>query len=68
MEEMVGQLLRDELVTTSKLVADQAQQDPVHGAKVVQVAWVIHLLVELDVGSLNLPELFVATVDAALDQ
>ena len=64
---MVGQLVGDELVPPSKLVAHQAQQDPVNGAEVVQVAGVVHLLVQLHVER-NLPELLVASADAAFHQ
>ena len=46
---MVGELVCDELVPPGELLAGEAEQDAVHGAEVVQVAGVVHLLVQLHV-------------------
>ena len=64
---MVGQLVRNELVPPGQLLAGETQQDPVHGAEVVQVARVVHLLVQLHVEG-HLAELLVAPVNAPLHQ
>ena len=54
LKQMVGELVCDELVPPGQLLAGEPQQDPVHGAEVVQVAGVVHLLVQLHVVYLNL--------------
>ena len=51
---MVGELVCDELVPQGQLLAGEPQHDPVPGAEVVQVAGVVHLLVQLHVVYLNL--------------
>ena len=65
LEQMVGQLVSDELVPTCQLLTDEAQEDPVNRPEVVEVAGVVHLLVELNV-EWDLAELFVASVNAPL--
>ena len=49
LEEMVCELVCDELVPPGELLAGEAEQDAVHRAEVVQVARVVHLLVQLHV-------------------
>ena len=46
---MVSELVCDELVPPGELLAGEAEQDAVHRAEVVQVARVVHLLVQLHV-------------------
>ena len=64
---MVGQLVCDELVPPGELLAGEPEQDPVHGAEVVKVARVVHLLVQLHVEG-HLAELLVTPVNAPLYQ
>ena len=67
LKQMVGELVCDELVPPGQLLAGEPQQDPVHGAEVVQVAGVVHLLVQLHVEG-HLAELLVTPVNAPLHQ
>ena len=64
---MVGQLVSDELVPPGKFLAGEPKQDPVHGAEVVKVARVVHLLVQLHIEG-HLAELLVTPVNAPLHQ
>ena len=64
---MVGQLVCDELIPPGELLAGEPEQDPVHGAEVVKVARVVHLLVQLHVKG-HLAELLVTPVNAPLHQ
>ena len=64
---MVGQLVCDELVPPGELLAGEPEQDPVHGAEVVKVARIVHLLVQLHVEG-HLAELLVTPVNAPLHQ
>ena len=64
---MVGQLVCDELVPPGELLAGEPEQDPVHGAEVVKVARVVHLLVQLHIEG-HLAELLVTPVNAPLHQ
>ena len=64
LKQMVGELVCDELVPPGQLLAGEPQQDPVHGAEVVQVAGVVHLLVQLHVEG-HLAELLVTPVNCS---
>ena len=64
---MVGQLVCDELVPPGEFLAGEPEQDPVHGAEVVKVARVVHLLVQLHVEG-HLAELLVTPVNTPLHQ
>ena len=64
---MVGELVRDELVPPGELLAGEPQQDPVHGAEVVKVARVVHLLVKLHVEG-HLTKLLVTPINAPFHQ
>ena len=66
LEEVVGELVSDELVSPGEFLAGEPEQDAVNGAKVVQVAGVVHLLVQLHVEG-HLTELLVTPVNAPLD-
>ena len=64
---MIGQLVCDELVPPGQLLTGEPQQNSVHGAEVVKVARVVHLLVQLHVEG-HLAELLVTSVNAPLHQ
>ena len=59
LEEIVRQFTRDKLVSPGDLLVNQAEHEPVHRTKVVQVAGVVEFFVEFD-EERDLWEVFIA--------